>query len=139
MFQKYYDSYNLLNYLTFSHSHFAVDAIIKTLLFKTFFIKRISIVRILRTPNLVTFGLKHIWLLLWQKLIVFYNYVPKTCILIICLRFCIRLFVGVYHILCSLYFDDTHCLPKVKIQPALLFFSFVHNSWINELKNMKLS
>ena len=33
-----------------------------------------------------------------------------------------------------------HCPPKVKVQPALfIFFSFVHNSSINELKNMKSS
>ena len=32
-----------------------------------------------------------------------------------------------------------HCSLKVKVQPALLFSSFVHNSSINELKNMKLS
>ena len=32
-----------------------------------------------------------------------------------------------------------YCPPKVKEQPALLFSSFVHNSSINELKNMKLS
>ena len=32
-----------------------------------------------------------------------------------------------------------HCPPKVKVQPALLFSSFVHNSSFNELKNMKLS
>ena len=32
-----------------------------------------------------------------------------------------------------------HCPPKVKVQPDLLFSSFVHNSSINELKNMKLS
>ena len=32
-----------------------------------------------------------------------------------------------------------HCPPQVHVQPALLFFfSFVHNSLINELKNMKL-
>ena len=31
-----------------------------------------------------------------------------------------------------------HCPPKVKVQPALLFSSFVHNSSINDLKNMKL-
>ena len=31
-----------------------------------------------------------------------------------------------------------HCPPKVKVQPALLFSSFVHNSSINEFKNMKL-
>ena len=31
-----------------------------------------------------------------------------------------------------------HCPPKVKVQPALLFSTFVHNSSINELKNMKL-
>ena len=32
-----------------------------------------------------------------------------------------------------------HCPPKVKVQPALLSSSFVHNSSINEIKNMKLS
>ena len=32
-----------------------------------------------------------------------------------------------------------HCPPKVKVQPASLFSSFVHDSSINELKNMKLS
>ena len=39
------------------------------------------------------------------------------------------------------YFDKRgiiYCPPKVKVQPALLF-SFVHNSSINELRNMKLS
>ena len=34
---------------------------------------------------------------------------------------------------------NIHCPPKVKVQHALLFSSFVHNSSINELKNMKLS
>ena len=39
-----------------------------------------------------------------------------------------------------LYFsDDIHCHPKVKVQLALLFPSFVHYSSINKLKNMKLS
>ena len=32
-----------------------------------------------------------------------------------------------------------HCPLKVKVHPALLFSSFVHNSSYNELKNMKLS
>ena len=32
-----------------------------------------------------------------------------------------------------------HCPPKVKVQGALLFSSFVRNSSINEFKNMKLS
>ena len=32
-----------------------------------------------------------------------------------------------------------HCPPKVMVQSALLFSAFVHNSSINELKNMKLS
>ena len=35
--------------------------------------------------------------------------------------------------------EDIHCPPKIKVQSALLFSSFVHNSSINELKNMKLS
>ena len=35
--------------------------------------------------------------------------------------------------------SKVHCPPKVKVQPALLFSSFVHDSSINELKNMKLS
>ena len=35
--------------------------------------------------------------------------------------------------------SQIHCPPKVKIQPALLFSSFVHYSGINELKKMKLS
>ena len=32
-----------------------------------------------------------------------------------------------------------HCPPKVEVKPALLFPSFVYNSSINELKNMKLN
>ena len=32
-----------------------------------------------------------------------------------------------------------HCLTKVKVQPTLLFSSFVHNASIKEVKNMKLS
>ena len=32
-----------------------------------------------------------------------------------------------------------HCPPKVKVEPALLFSSFVHNSSINGLKNVKLN
>ena len=40
---------------------------------------------------------------------------------------------------CNYFYDKTHCHPKVKVQPALLLSSFVHNSSINELKNMKLS
>ena len=32
-----------------------------------------------------------------------------------------------------------HSLSKVKVQSALLFSSFVHNSSINELNNTKLS
>ena len=32
-----------------------------------------------------------------------------------------------------------HCPPKVKIHLPLLFSSFVYNSLINELKNIKLS
>ena len=39
--------------------------------------------------------------------------------------------------LCQLKYIQ--CPPKVKLQTALLFSSFVHNSSINELKNMKLS
>ena len=31
-----------------------------------------------------------------------------------------------------------HSCPKLSLQPVLLFSSFVHNSSINELKNMKL-
>ena len=31
-----------------------------------------------------------------------------------------------------------HCPPKVKVQPSLLFSSFVYNSSINEIKNIKL-
>ena len=38
----------------------------------------------------------------------------------------------------SKYLIQIHCSPKVKVQPALSFSSFVHNSSINELKNMKL-
>ena len=38
-----------------------------------------------------------------------------------------------------LYLWILHCPPKVKVQPILLFSSFVHNSSTNELKNMKLS
>ena len=34
---------------------------------------------------------------------------------------------------------NVHCPPKVKVQPALLFSSFEHNSSVYELKNMKLS
>ena len=36
-------------------------------------------------------------------------------------------------------YNKIHSPPKVKVQPALLFSSFVHNSSINELKNIKLS
>ena len=35
--------------------------------------------------------------------------------------------------------SEIHCLPKVKVQPALLFPSYVNNSSINELKNMKIN
>ena len=38
-----------------------------------------------------------------------------------------------------LIFFELHCPPKVKVQSALLFSSFVHNSLINELKKLKLS
>ena len=31
-----------------------------------------------------------------------------------------------------------HCPPKVKVQPALLFSSFMHNSSINEHISIKL-
>ena len=31
-----------------------------------------------------------------------------------------------------------HSCPKLSLQPVLSFSSFVHNSLINELKNMKL-
>ena len=34
---------------------------------------------------------------------------------------------------------QVHCPKKVKVQPALLFSFFVHNSLINEFKSMKLS
>ena len=34
--------------------------------------------------------------------------------------------------------DDVHSCPKLKLQPVLSFSSFVHNSLINEHKNMKL-
>ena len=34
---------------------------------------------------------------------------------------------------------EVHCPSKVKVQPALSFYSFVHKSSINELKNTKLS
>ena len=33
---------------------------------------------------------------------------------------------------------NLHCSQKVKVQPALLFSSFVHKASINELKNTKL-
>ena len=35
--------------------------------------------------------------------------------------------------------NKINCPAKVTVQPALLLSSFVHNSSINELKNMKLS
>ena len=40
---------------------------------------------------------------------------------------------------CFTYKYTLNIPPKVKVQLALLFSSFVHNSSINELKNMKLS
>ena len=40
---------------------------------------------------------------------------------------------------CFRAFTFAHCPLKVKVQPALLFSSFVHNFWINEVKNIKLS
>ena len=36
-------------------------------------------------------------------------------------------------------FEIMCCPPKIKLHSALLFYSFVHNSSIKELKNMKLS
>ena len=38
-----------------------------------------------------------------------------------------------------IYLRYVHCLPQVKVQLALMFSSFVHNSSMNELKNMKLN
>ena len=32
-----------------------------------------------------------------------------------------------------------NCPPKVKVEPALLFSSFMHNSSVKKLKNLKLS
>ena len=39
----------------------------------------------------------------------------------------------------KMYILFIHCPSKVKVQPALLFSSFMHNSSINELKSMKLN
>ena len=36
------------------------------------------------------------------------------------------------------YFEEIHSCLKLKLQPVLSFSSFVHNSSINEHKNMKL-
>ena len=33
---------------------------------------------------------------------------------------------------------EIHCPPKVKVQPVLMLSCFVHYSWINEHKDMKL-
>ena len=33
---------------------------------------------------------------------------------------------------------NVHSRPKLKLQPVLLFSSFMHNSSVNEHKNMKL-
>ena len=37
----------------------------------------------------------------------------------------------------KIHVSKLHCPSKVKVKPVLLFSSFVHNSSINELKNMK--
>ena len=40
---------------------------------------------------------------------------------------------------CLMKVCQQHWCSKLKIQPAVLFSSFVHNSSINNFKNMKLS
>ena len=57
-----------------------------------------------------------------------------TCIKIKCERI---VSFGKWIIVILIFF--MHCSPKIKVQPTLLFSSFAHNSWINELKNVKLS
>ena len=39
----------------------------------------------------------------------------------------------------ELFKKEMHCPPKVKVQPVLLFPSFVHDSSMNKLKSMKLN